>query len=98
MSNDEPAPASYSPVWSPDPRTWPPRTGAEREMLTAYLDFHRGTFELECAGVPPERLADRSIPPSSMSLHGILRHLAGGAVSPLRSTPDRGFRARIPRE
>jgi Protein of unknown function (DUF664) len=77
MSSDESDPAIYSPVWSPDPRAWPPRTGAEREMLTGYLDFHRATFEVKCTGVPQERLSERSIPPSSMSLHGILRHLAG---------------------
>jgi hypothetical protein len=55
----------------------PPLVGDEREILTAYLDWHRQTFELKCAGVPPERLSERDVPPSGLSLHGLARHLAG---------------------
>nr|WP_311734268.1 DinB family protein [Streptosporangium becharense] len=50
--------------------------GDERAVLTAYLDWHRHTFELKCSGVPAERLSDRGVPPSTMSLHGLVRHLA----------------------
>lgn len=46
-------------------------------MLKAYLDHYRETFELKCAGVAPDRMAERSSPPSTMSLHGLARHLAG---------------------
>jgi len=46
-------------------------------MLKAYLDYYRETFELKCTGVDPARLSDRGVPPSSMSLHGLIRHLAG---------------------
>ncbi len=46
-------------------------------MLKAYLDHYRETFELKCAGVASARMSDRSSPPSSMSLHGLIRHLAG---------------------
>ena len=70
-------PQNYSPVWADDTRTTPPLVGDEREILTAYLDWHRQTFELKCSGVPPERLSDKGIPPSGLSLHGLARHLAG---------------------
>jgi Protein of unknown function (DUF664) len=71
------APKHYSPLWSGDTRGTLPTVGDEREILTAYLDWHRATFELKCAGVPPERLSERSVAPSSLSLHGLVRHLAG---------------------
>jgi hypothetical protein len=40
------------------------------------LDWYRRTFELKCAGVPLERLSERAVPPSTPSLHGLVRHLA----------------------
>jgi Protein of unknown function (DUF664) len=69
--------ANYSPVWQDDTRAAPPLVGDEREILTAYLDWHRETLALKCAGVPAGRLSERSVPPSGLSLHGLLRHLAG---------------------
>jgi uncharacterized damage-inducible protein DinB len=72
-----PPPQHYSPIWADDTRVTPPLVGDEREILTAYLDWHRQTFEMKCTGVPPERLSERGIPPSGMSLHGLVRHLAG---------------------
>lgn len=41
------------------------------------LDWHRQTFELKCAGLTPRQLSERAVPPSSLSLHGLVRHLAG---------------------
>jgi Protein of unknown function (DUF664) len=72
-----PPPQHHSPIWADDTRVTPPLVGDEREILTAYLDWHRQTFEMKCTGVPPERLSERGIPPSGMSLHGLVRHLAG---------------------
>jgi hypothetical protein len=72
-----PPPQNYSPRWSGDDRTEPPAAGDERQTLSAVLDWHRGTFELKCAGLPPERLSEQAVPPSSLSLHGLVRHLAG---------------------
>ncbi|MDQ6938126.1 MAG: DinB family protein [Actinomycetota bacterium] len=46
-------------------------------MLKAYLDHYRETFELKCQGVATAELSRRSSPPSTMSLHGLIRHLAG---------------------
>ncbi|MEV6684085.1 DinB family protein [Streptomyces sp. NPDC051130] len=57
-------------------RDTPPLAGDEREILTSFLDWQRTTFELKCSGVPAERLSERSVPPSALSLHGLLRHLA----------------------
>ena len=68
---------NYSPRWSDDPRPPLPLVGDEREILTTLLDWHRTTFELKCTGVPVERLSERGVSPSSLSLHGILRHLSG---------------------
>jgi hypothetical protein len=72
-----PAPRHYSPRWNNDTRPTPPAVGGERETLSAVLDWHRATFELKCAGLPPERLSEQAVPPSSLSLHGLVRHLAG---------------------
>src|SRR6266568_6575229 len=74
---DPPVPKHSSPMWSGDSRTTPPALGDERETLSSYLDWHRATFELKCSGVPLERLSERAVPPSSLSLHGLVRHLAG---------------------
>jgi hypothetical protein len=70
-------PRHYSPRWNNDTRQVPPDAGGERETLSAVLDWHRATFDLKCAGLPPERLSERAVPPSSLSLHGLVRHLAG---------------------
>lgn len=69
-------PENYSPAWITDERVPPPLVGGERETLTASLDWQRKTFELKCSGVPAERLSERAIPPSGLSLHGLIRHLA----------------------
>jgi hypothetical protein len=54
-----------------------PRVADERTLLTAYLDWHRATFEAKCIGVPQHQLSEKAVPPSGLSLHGLLRHLAG---------------------
>ncbi|WP_225631236.1 mycothiol transferase [Streptomyces solaniscabiei] len=52
-----------------------PATGDERRMLVAVLDAQRATLKLKCAGLGPES-ALRSVSPSSLSLLGLVRHLA----------------------
>lgn len=69
--------ANYSPRWAADTRAGLPNIGDERLILTSYLDWYRQTFELKCTGVPPQRLSEMGVPPSEMSLHGLVRHLAG---------------------
>ncbi|MHB8295032.1 MAG: DinB family protein [Acidimicrobiales bacterium] len=64
-------------VWEQPRTTAIPKDADELTTLEAYLEYYRETVELKCAGVAPERLSERSSPLSSMSLHGLLRHLAG---------------------
>ncbi len=70
-------PAHLAATLADDPRPALPLRGDERETLTAFLEHHRQTFELKVLGTPPERWSDRSIPPSGLSLHGLIRHLTG---------------------
>ncbi|MER7726654.1 DinB family protein [Streptomyces sp. NPDC096323] len=49
---------------------------AEREMLTDYLRWFRATLLRKCAGLTGEQLAERTTPPSNLSLLGLLRHMA----------------------
>ncbi|RLV09058.1 Mini-circle protein [Streptomyces griseocarneus] len=57
-------------------RTGPPLTGGERETLRAFLDYHRATLALKCEGLPDEDLRRRSMPPSTLTLLGLVRHMA----------------------
>src|ERR1700742_1452454 len=52
-----------------------PLTGPERPMLQAFLDWQRATLLHKCAGLTGEQLARRAIPPSELSLLGLLRHM-----------------------
>jgi uncharacterized damage-inducible protein DinB len=49
----------------------------ERSVLRGSLADRRMTLELKCAGLDAEQLARRPIPPSDLSLLGLIRHLAG---------------------
>jgi uncharacterized damage-inducible protein DinB len=59
-----------------DPRETEVDSSDERAMLLDYLRYYRLTIEMKCADLDPEQLARRSVPPSTMSLLGLLRHLA----------------------
>ncbi|UUW88095.1 DinB family protein [Pimelobacter simplex] len=67
---------AYSPKWTDDDRPRIPRVAGEREALSAYLDHYRATVELKCRGLTADQARTRSMPPSTMSLHGLVRHLA----------------------
>jgi uncharacterized damage-inducible protein DinB len=58
-----------------DPRTYGNPQG-EKATLVEYLDNYRLTLELKCSGLDAEQLARRSVPPSTLSLLGLIRHLA----------------------
>jgi hypothetical protein len=51
-------------------------TYTERETLVGYLRHYRLTLELKCQGLDAEQMATRSVPPSNLSLLGLVRHLA----------------------
>lgn len=70
-------PVAASPQWPVARSVQIPRHADELSSLTAYLDYYRETFALKCTGVTAHRLSERSMPPSTMSLHGLIRHLAG---------------------
>lgn len=57
-------------------RIGPPLTGDERETLRAYLDFHRATLAMKCEGLGDEELRRQACPPSTLSLLGLVRHMA----------------------
>ncbi|HEU4566424.1 MAG TPA: DinB family protein [Marmoricola sp.] len=59
-----------------DPREGGPRLGDERATLLDYLRAYRLTLRMKCADLDAEQLARRSVPPSTMSLLGLVRHLA----------------------
>jgi uncharacterized damage-inducible protein DinB len=59
-----------------DPRTEPPTNGGELATLTGFLGWHRGTLELKCLGLDAAALARRSVEPSTLSLLGLVRHMA----------------------
>jgi uncharacterized damage-inducible protein DinB len=45
-------------------------------MLAGWLDYHRATLEWKCAGLTPAQLATRALEPSTLSLLGLVRHMA----------------------
>ncbi|MBM7784023.1 DinB family protein [Tenggerimyces flavus] len=60
---------------SPDDRPRPPRVGDERTTLDGFLDFHRATLLWKCEGLTDEQLKLRAVPPSDLSLLGLVRHV-----------------------
>lgn len=59
-----------------DPRESEVATADERTTLVEFLRRYRLTLEMKCADLDAEQLACRSVPPSNMSLLGLVRHLA----------------------
>jgi hypothetical protein len=59
-----------------EPRTIPPMEADERATLTAFLDWQRATLALKCEGLTVDQLRERAVPPSRLSLIGIVRHMA----------------------
>jgi hypothetical protein len=61
-----------------DPREHRSRLGDERTTLVESLRAQRLTLELKCEGLDADAMARRSVEPSTMSLLGLVRHLAEG--------------------
>jgi uncharacterized damage-inducible protein DinB len=78
------------------------RNDPEREMLRDWLDWHRATLLGKCAGLDAARLAERSVPPSSLSLLGLVRHMSDTERGWVRQTfhgeqiPDLYYRSDTP--
>jgi uncharacterized damage-inducible protein DinB len=48
----------------------------ERTGLEQWLDYHRATLLTKCAGLHAQQLKQRAVPPSRLSLLGLVRHMA----------------------
>ena len=59
-----------------DPREGGASLGDERATLTEFLREQRLTLQLKCACLDAEQLARRAVEPSTLSLLGLLRHMA----------------------
>ena len=56
-------------------RPEPPYEGDEAATLAGFLDYQRATLEWKCRGLGDEQLRV-ALPPASMTLGGMLKHLA----------------------
>ncbi|MFJ6573629.1 DinB family protein [Streptomyces sp. NPDC091292] len=71
MSNSSPLPGDAVPE-----RAEPPTAAGERPLLESWLDYHRATLAMKCAGLDDEQLRRAAVPPSELSLMGLVRHMA----------------------
>ena len=78
------------------------RNAPEQEMLRDWLDWHRATLLRKCAGLDAAQLATRSMPPSNLSLLGLVRHMCDTERGWVRQTyrgervPDLYYRSDAP--
>jgi uncharacterized damage-inducible protein DinB len=56
-------------------RTEPPHEADERATLTGFLEYQRETLAWKCSGLTADQLRHRAVPPSELSLIGLIRHL-----------------------
>jgi uncharacterized damage-inducible protein DinB len=70
-------------------RPEPPYAADEKSTLAGFLDFQRATLEWKCAGLTDDELRRRGVPPSPMSLLGLVRHLADVERNWFRMSIDR---------
>ena len=59
----------------PPARIIPPLQADERATLTGFLDAQRVTLARKCDGLTDEQLRERAVPPSALSLLGLVRHM-----------------------
>ena len=57
-------------------RVGPPLTADERQTLRSFLDYHRATLAMKCEGLSDAQLRRQTMPPSALSLLGLVRHMA----------------------
>lgn len=58
-----------------DKRSGPPFMAGDRESLESWLEFYRQTLPVKLSGLTASQLCQASMPPSSLTLIGLLRHL-----------------------
>lgn len=59
-----------------DDRAQHPNDGDERRVLTGWLAFHRDALAAKCDGLTDDQLVERAAEPSTLSLLGLVRHMA----------------------
>jgi hypothetical protein len=59
----------------PVTRPEPPLSGDERAMVTVWLDYQRATLQWKCDGLEGRLLVHQGVPPSTLSLLGLVRHM-----------------------
>jgi uncharacterized damage-inducible protein DinB len=64
------------PDMTADKRRDPPLVADDRATLVGFLDYQRATLEWKCTGLDAEQLARRAVPTTTLSLLGIVRHMA----------------------
>jgi uncharacterized damage-inducible protein DinB len=79
---EPPVPVSVVPP--PPERVDPPYRDGERAALEAWLELHRRTLWHKCAGLSAGQLGERSVPPSLLSLRGLVRHMTDVELGWLR--------------
>lgn len=57
-------------------RATPPMHADERATLEGWLEFYRATLAMKCEGVSDEQLRTAAAPPSSLTLLGLVQHMA----------------------
>ncbi len=57
-------------------RPEPPDLASEREAVQGWLDYHRATLLWKCSGLTGEQLVLRPVQSSTLSLLGLVRHMA----------------------
>ena len=57
-------------------RPLPPLNADERTTLESWLDFHRATLAMKCEGMGDVQGAAASVPPSGLTLTGLVQHMA----------------------
>ncbi|MDQ1040159.1 putative damage-inducible protein DinB [Streptomyces sp. V3I8] len=57
-------------------RREPATDAGERAMLEGWLDYHRATLAVKCEGLDDTQLRTAAVPPSELSLLGLVRHMA----------------------
>ena len=60
----------------PPDRAVPPLIADERATLAGWLDFYRDTVAGKCAGLDEDGWRTASVPPSPLTLLGLVQHLA----------------------
>ena len=53
-----------------------PLTGDDRAMLEGFMAWHRALLRHKCAGLTGKQLVQAAVPPSNLTLLGLVRHMA----------------------